>query len=84
MIGITWDELPSMAFNMVDSRVIAYPRGKKIEKDIVFDWFDDIIQGKAEIKTKGFEKEIVDKEIYPILLNNTVVANRDNYADLVF
>lgn len=73
-----------MAFNMVDARVIAYPRGKKIEKDIVFDWFDDIMQGKAQMKTKGFEKEIKDTEIQPILLNNTIIANRDNYNDLVF
>lgn len=43
ILGVTWDELPAMAFNMIDSRVIAYPRGKRIEKDVVFEWFDDIL-----------------------------------------
>jgi hypothetical protein len=73
-----------MAFNMIDSRVIAYPRHKPIEKDIVFEWFDDIIQGKVAVKTKGFQREIKDTEILPILLNNTLIADRDNYTDLVY
>jgi hypothetical protein len=46
MLGITWDELPSMAINLIDNRVIPYPRGAKITKDSLFDWFDDIITGK--------------------------------------
>jgi hypothetical protein len=36
-----------MAFNMIDNRVIPYPRGKAISKDILFDWFDDIMKGKV-------------------------------------
>lgn len=84
ILGVTWDELPSMAFNMVDSRVIAYPRGKPIERDILFDWFDAILQGKVQVKTSGFNKKVEDKEIAPILLNNTVIANRENYHELVF
>lgn len=28
VLGVTWDELPAMAFNMIDQRVIPYPRGK--------------------------------------------------------
>lgn len=83
ILGVTWDELPAMAFNMIDSRVIAYPRNKPIEKDIVFDWFDDVVKGKVEVKTKGFQREIADADIGPYLLNNTQVASRDNYTDLV-
>src|SRR4051794_31643161 len=58
ILGVTWEELPSMAFNMVDSRVIAYPRKKAIEKDIMFEWFDDILAGKVDVKKTGFDKEI--------------------------
>lgn len=83
ILGVTWDELPAMAFNMIDSRVIAYPRGKPIEKDIVFDWFDDVIKGKVEAKTKGFQREIADPDIGPYLLNNTMIATRENYTDLI-
>ena len=63
VLGVTWDELPAMAFNMIDNRVIPYPRGKAIEKDILFDWFDDIIKGKVSIKTTGFERMVNDTEI---------------------
>lgn len=58
VLGVTWDELPSMAFNMIDSRVIPYPRGKTIEKDVVFNWFDNILKGKVELKTTGFNKVV--------------------------
>lgn len=84
ILGVTWDELPAMAFNMIDARVIAYPKNKPIEKDIVFDWFDDVMKGKVEVKTKGFAREIVDKEIGPFLLNNTLVATRENFTELAF
>jgi hypothetical protein len=72
VLGVTWDELPSMAFNMVDNRVVPYPRGAKITKDALFDWFDDILTGKIQVKTSGFSKEVKDFEIFPMLLNNTV------------
>ena len=58
ILGVTWDELPAMAFNMIDSRVISYPRGKSIERDTLFDWFDDILKGKVDVKKTGFDKEI--------------------------
>ena len=60
-----------MAFNMIDNRVIPYPRGREISKDSLFDWFDDIMKGKVSIKTSGFNREVKDTEIYPYLLNNT-------------
>jgi hypothetical protein len=72
-----------MAFNMVDNRVIPYPRGARISREALFDWFDDIMSGKVQVKTSGFNKEVKDFEIYPMLLNNTIQTNRDNYADLV-
>lgn len=72
-----------MAFNMIDNRVIPYPRGKVIEKKILFDWFDDIVKGKVAPKTENFSKEVVDTEIQQFLLNNTMIANRENYNDIV-
>jgi len=72
-----------MAFNMIDNRVIPYPRGKPIERDIVFDWFDDIVKGKVSVKTTGFDRIVNDTDIQAILLNNTIVATRDTYNDIV-
>mmetsp|Transcript_4711 Transcript_4711/g.4394 ORF Transcript_4711/g.4394 Transcript_4711/m.4394 type:complete len:149 (+) Transcript_4711:879-1325(+) len=43
VLGITWDELPAMAFNTLDQKVLPYPRGKAIEKDEIFSWFDDVM-----------------------------------------
>lgn len=79
MLGVTWEELPSMAFNMVDNRVIPYPRGATISRDALFDWFDDILTGKIQVKTSGFSKDVKDVEIYPMLLNNTIKVSRETY-----
>ena len=56
VLGVNWDELPAMAFNMVDNRVIAYPKGKTISKEVMFDWFDDIVKGRVDPKTTDFSK----------------------------
>lgn len=56
VLGVTWDELPSMAFNMIDQRVVPYPRGRSMTKDSLFAWFDDVFLGKVEPKTGDFEK----------------------------
>ncbi|CDW89510.1 UNKNOWN [Stylonychia lemnae] len=84
VLGVTWDELPSMAFNMIDNRVIPYPRGKPIERDILFDWFDDIVKGKVSVKTTGFDRIVNDTDIQTYLLNNTIVANRENFYEIAF
>ena len=65
-----------MAFNMQDSRVIPYPRGAEISKDALFTWLDGVFKGEINIKTDNFAREIVDKEITPFLLNNTIIATR--------
>lgn len=46
ILGITWDELPAMAFNMVDQRAIPYPRDGEISRESIFSWFDDVMTGK--------------------------------------
>jgi hypothetical protein len=58
-----------MAFNMMnnDNRVIPYPRGKAIEVDVVMAWFDDVMKGKVEPMSGGFEKEVKDTMIKGLL-----------------
>ncbi len=68
---------------MIDNRVIPYPKGKAIEKKALFDWFDDIVKGKVAPKTDNFSKEVVDKDIQKILLNNTMIATRENFDEIV-
>ncbi len=80
ILGITWEELPSMAFNMLDQRVIPYPRGKTIEKVEVFNWFDEIMSGKVELKTSGFAKTLNDTLIGD-LLNETIAGTRDGFTE---
>ena len=45
ILGITWDDLPSMAFNMVDQKVLPYPRGMSIDKETMMSWMDDVFKG---------------------------------------
>lgn len=63
VLGITWDDLPAMAFNMLDQRVLPFPKDKQIDKDVLFTWFDDVLTGKLQPKESGFQKDIVDKDI---------------------
>lgn len=48
VLGVTWDELPAMAFNMLTdvSKVMPYPRGREISKVALFDFFDDLFTGR--------------------------------------
>lgn len=95
VLGVTWDELPAMAFNIINdaSKVMPYPRHREITKEALFDFFDDLFTGrpgstgqlKPEYKPpSNFSKIRNDTEIEPILLNNTILANRDNFAELVY
>jgi len=72
-MGITWDTIPSMAFNMLDQTVIPYPEGKEISADVMFTWFDDIIRGrdKSAWKFKQNHRVVVDETIYYEALNHT-------------
>lgn len=95
VLGVTWDELPAMAFNMMTdaSKVMPYPRGMEISKNALFDFFDDLFTGRsgqgASLKPQyqpptDLSKVRNDTEIEPILLNNTILANRLNFGELVF
>ena len=56
VLGVNWDELPAMAFNMIDQRVLPYPRGKKMDSDTIMSWFDDVFKGRVEAKVSNFQK----------------------------
>ena len=51
VLGVTWDELPSMAFNIVNAapKVMPYPRGRQITKEAMFDFFDDLFTGRKGV-----------------------------------
>jgi hypothetical protein len=83
MMGVTWDELPSMSFNMLDSRVLPYPRYREVSKNSMFDWFDDLFKGRNHEIPTDFSKEVKDTEIESLLLNNTISVTRDNYREVV-
>jgi hypothetical protein len=91
VLGVTWDELPSMAFNMIGdaSKVIPYPRGAEISKKALFDFFDDLFTGRKGVggayqPPKDFSKVRNDTEIETYLLNNTILANRDTFNSLIY
>jgi hypothetical protein len=95
VLGVIWDELPSMAFNMLgdSSRVMPYPRGREISKKALFDFFDDLFTGrsgsgdsmKKEYRPPSdFSKTVKDTDIETYLLNNTIIATRYTYNELVF
>lgn len=88
VLGVTWDELPAMAFNMLGdaSKVMPYPRGREISKKAMFDYFDDLFTGRNNQEGQQINQEYAppsdfsktknDSEIETILLNNTIIANR--------
>jgi hypothetical protein len=49
VLGVTWDELPAMAFNFLNdaSKALPYPRGRPITKEALFDYFDELFTGKT-------------------------------------
>ena len=84
VLGITWDEVPSMAFHMLDKTIIPYPKGKPILKDEMFKWFDDVVSGKAvdSVKTGDYHSVINDHDIYETNLKHTIFATRMNFTYL--
>lgn len=92
ILGVTWDELPAMAFNFLNdaSRALPYPRGREISKKSMFDFFDDLFTGRKAgsqqeySPPEDFSKVKNDTEIEKHLLNNTIIANRHNFAELVY
>ena len=95
ILGVTWDELPAMAFNMLgdSSKVMPYPRGREISKDALFEFFDDLFTGRSGhgsrlrpeyMPPSDFSKVRNDTEIESVLLNNTILATRQNFAEHVY
>ena len=95
ILGVTWDELPAMAFNMLgdNSKIMPYPRGREISKNSMFNFFDDLFTGRSGVGNKmkkeykpptDFSKTVMDTEIEQYLLNNTISATRFSYNELVY
>jgi hypothetical protein len=49
-LGVTWDELPAMAFNTLDSSIIPFPRNHDTDLESLKKWF-------ANVSSKGVEYE---------------------------
>jgi len=82
MLGVTWDDVPALAFSMTDNRILTYPREMPIEKDTLMSWIDDVFKGRVQA-SNTYEREVVDKEIGTRFLNNTMVASRENFTSIV-
>lgn len=57
VLGVTWDELPSMAFNLIEgSQAIPYPRDREISKQSMFEWFDAVFKGEIQSTVQTYAK----------------------------
>ena len=52
LLGITWEELPSIGFNTLDHLAFSYPRENDFYKDSLIKWIKDISRGKAASSAK--------------------------------
>lgn len=43
-LGVTWDELPAMAFNTLDSSIIPFPRNHVTDLESLKKWFANVSQ----------------------------------------
>ena len=69
---------------MIDNRVMPYPKGREISKNVMFDWFDDVFKGRVEsVENQNFAKVKNDTDIEPLLLNNTILATRATFNEVV-
>lgn len=83
ILGITWDELPALAFNMLDQTVIAYPRNKPIDQDSLTQWFDGIVTGRDQesVKFKEEHRIVKDFDIQKQSLPDTIITDRSNFTE---
>jgi len=42
LLGVTWPELPSMAFNTLEHNVLPYPRGRPMDKESLTVFFKNV------------------------------------------
>lgn len=84
MFGIEDQSLtPQIAFNMMDSRVLVYPKENRVSKDELMAWLDGAFKGTVTASYIKPAVEIGDPELIN-LLNRTVITTPDNYVDTVF
>ena len=46
-MGISWDAVPSLAFNMLDKTKVVYPKDREITEKNLEEWFQLVLKGKA-------------------------------------
>jgi hypothetical protein len=83
LLGVTWETMPSMAFNSQDQQVLPYPKGRAITEDSVKDWLKSIAKGtiQANAKPQGhdFKTKMADPTLYANFLMDTVKVGRDTW-----
>ncbi len=79
-LGILHDEVPAMAFNMQDQRILPYPLKGKMLRDELMTWFDDVHKGKIQAQPMTQRREANDT-LLAELLNNTTPVERDNWTE---
>ena len=46
LLGVTWEELPALAFNTLEQQILTYPRGRAMDHSSLRSWFNDVGKGK--------------------------------------
>jgi len=77
LLGITWEELPSVGFNTLDHQAFAYPRHYGFDRETVEKWIKDLSRGKAGGHSKQtYSAQESDQTIYQYFLDETIPADR--------
>ena len=80
LLGITWEELPSIGFNTLDHVAFPYPRENDFDKDTIVTWIKDLSRGKAKsAKVTDYSTVVNDQTIYEFFLEETLVADRQDF-----
>lgn len=81
LLGVKHDELPAMAFNMLDpSMKVPYPKALAMDSQTILEWFDKTVSQDPE-KFRQQDNTIVDTEL-ATMLAHTQVAGQANFTDL--
>lgn len=85
-LGVTWEELPAMAFNSLDGRTIPYPRDGASDVASLKSWFKNLTKNSHDptiVKTGDFQSEkegVRDKTLTFHYLKDTFVATKVNWV----
>jgi len=86
ILGITWDELPSMALNSVDHVIFAYPRDEPFEIENLTRWLSQVSLSKSketELRTTDFVKRQRDPTMAEFFLDKTIKADHAMFEEVI-